>query len=540
MTPLSSTAAWPALLSHASRLSGTHLRELFEGDPERFQRFSVRHDDLLFDFSKQRIDEAVLAQLLRLADETDLAGGIRALCDGDAVNFTEGRAALHVAMRADPATSGRSAAQALAADSLATMGTWVQRLRDGQCLGASGKPLRRLINLGIGGSDLGPRLAHEALRAQCDGPQVDFVANLDPADLDQSLLDADPETTGFIVSSKSFSTLETLSNARAARAWLSTRMGATALERHFFAVSNNIAAASAFGISAERCLFLPEWVGGRYSVWSAVALPLACAIGMERFRDFLAGGADIDHHFQHAPFADNLPVLMGLTDFWNASVLGLETLAVLPYSHRLRQLPMYLQQLEMESNGKRTTFSGDTSCAPTSPVVWGGSGIVGQHAYHQQIYQGTRTLPMHFVVPIEGDDERARGVRLNALGQSAALMRGKTLEEARAELLAGGADETAARRLAAHVACPGNQPSSTLLLPALSARTLGRLIALYEHKVFVQGWLLGINSFDQYGVEYGKQMARTLATGSAGECTDSSTAGLLQAIEAQLHSRVSR
>ncbi len=525
MNLLMQTSAWPALRSKAIQLSRVHLRNFFEQDSERFARYSLAHDGWLMDYSKQRVDDDTLSLLMELVHALDLPRGIRALAAGDQVNFTERRAALHMALRA------RDGAHAeLVRDCLGALEHWVGLIRRRELLGATGQTITHVVNLGIGGSDLGPRLAMEALEPQCDGPVVKLVANLDPVALDMALRDCKPAHTAFVLSSKSFNTQETLANAKVAMKWLADGLGSAGVGQHLFAVTNRPAAAQELGVPAERCLFLPEWVGGRYSVWSSIALPLACAIGMPAFREMLDGARSMDEHFTQAPMSSNLPVMMGLIDFWNASGMGLETLAVLPYSHLLRSLPTYLQQLEMESNGKRCTSTGELSRAPSAPVVWGGSGIVGQHAYHQQFYQGTRMMPMHFIVPRHAPDERTRMVQLNALAQSAALMRGKTRDEALDELRRSGLSEQEATRLSPHVACPGNQPSTTLLMPQLNPRTLGQLLAMYEHKVFVQGWLLGINSFDQYGVEYGKQMARALASGNLPADADASTRGLHAAL----------
>jgi glucose-6-phosphate isomerase len=526
MNHLMQTSAWPALRSKAIQLSRVHLRNFFEQDSKRFAHLTLRHDGWLMDYSKQRVDGETMSLLMDLVNALDLPRGIQALAAGDQINFTERRAALHMALRARDGTHAD-----VVRDCLASLEHWVNLIRNRELLGATGQTITHIINLGIGGSDLGPRLAMEALEPQCDGPVVKFVANLDPAALDLALRDCKPAHTAFVLSSKSFSTQETLANARVAMQWLAGSLGNAGVGQHLFAVTNRPAAAQELGVPAQHCLFLPEWVGGRYSVWSSISLPLACAIGMPAFRAMLDGARSIDEHFTRAPMNANLPVMMGLIDFWNASGMGLETLAVLPYSHLLRSLPSYLQQLEMESNGKRCTSTGELSRAPTSPVVWGGSGIVGQHAYHQQLYQGTRMMPMHFIVPRVAREARTRMVQLNALAQSAALMRGKTRDEALEELRTSGLSEQESQRLAPHVACPGNQPSTTLLMPELTPHTLGQLLALYEHKVFVQGWLLGINSFDQYGVEYGKQMARSLATGTLAADADASTRGLLDALE---------
>lgn len=524
--PPQQRATWQALEAHAQRLTSLSLREAFASDPGRFRSLSRKHGDLLADFSKQRLDTAALEALLALAEQSELKRGICALFAAAQVNFTEGRPALHMALRGScPPPAG-----AILDDG--PVRRFAAALRAGEIRGTTGKPITRVINLGIGGSDLGPRMVFEALREPGPPVEVEFVANIDPRELDEALARAEPDSTLFVISSKSFSTAETLANACAARAWLAAALGEEkGLSAHFAAVSNATTAAAAFGVAQERVFALPEWVGGRYSVWSAIGLPLLVAIGEARFDALLAGARAMDEHFRDAPFADNLPVLMGLIGLWNTDFLGMETLAVLPYAHGLRNFAAWLQQLEMESNGKRALRDGSTSAVSTSPVVWGGVGTVGQHAFHQLFYQGTRHIPMDFIVPVGEDEPRQRALIDNAFAQSAALMNGRDLAGARAALEAKGLPAAEVDRLAPHLVSPGNQPSTTLLLPCLDAFHLGALLALYEHKVFVQGWIWGINSFDQYGVELGKEMARALGQG-AGGAQDGSTAALLQAAEA--------
>lgn len=534
MVRLDEHPAWRALIAHRDALGACHLTQLFAEDPQRFARLSLRLGDLLFDFSKQRITGDTLQLLLRLAEARGLRAGIERMAAGERINFTEQRAALHIALRATrPYRVDSADVMPEVEATRARMRALTEDIRSGRLLGARGKSIRRVVNLGIGGSDLGPRMAAHALTDYADNRvRVDFVANVDPQELAGVLKEANADETLFILSSKSFSTIETLSNAKAARSWLTAQTGmADAARKQFVAVSNNVAAASAFGIDAERCFALPEWVGGRYSMWSAIGLPLACAIGMDRFEEMLAGAREMDEHFLAAPFERNLPVIMGLIGIWNINFLAATTLAILSYAHALGNLPAYLQQLEMESNGKRTAADGSTIAWATAPILWGGTGTVGQHAYHQLLYQGTHTVPVDFIV-IAGDDSPQQQTLVgNALAQSAALMSGKTVDTARAELRARGIDEAETQRLAPHIACPGNQPSSTLLMPRLTPHALGRLIALYEHKVFVQGWIWGINSFDQYGVELGKQMARAIAASAKERAElDSSTAGLMATI----------
>ncbi|NTV10055.1 MAG: glucose-6-phosphate isomerase [Zoogloea sp.] len=504
------------------------LKDLFSADAGRFVRFSRSLDGLLLDFSRQRLDDEVFAGLLELAGEAELSEGIRALLGGETVNFTEGRPALHAAARLAKETP--EAARASISAVLQRIEDFSAKVREGRLLGATGKPIRSVVHVGIGGSDLGPRLLLEALTppGATGGPlKVHFAANVDEAEIQSVLALANPEETLFILASKSFVTQETLYNAGFAKSWLRGRLGEQAeLASHFVGLTNNVTAARAFGIRDEQIFPLPEWIGGRYSIWSAIGLPVLLALGADTFRQFLAGGRAMDHHFAEAPFAENLPVLLALAGIWNASFLGLESLAVLPYAHGLRSFPSYLQQLEMESNGKSVTRDGEPVSWGTSPIVWGGAGTVGQHAYHQLLYQGTRTVAIDFIVPLGTDTPAQRALVGNALAQGAALMHGRTRDEAHAELSRQGLPASEVERLAPHLACAGNQPSSTLLIPEMTPFRLGQLVALYEHKVFAQGWIWGINSFDQYGVELGKQMARRLAEGGS-DAADSSTAGLL-------------
>lgn len=528
---LESCPAWPKLQAAARVLRDSPLRALFATDPQRAERFSARHDALLLDFSKQCIDDSTFAALCELAEQCGLRQGIAALFAGDLLNNTERRAALHMAMRNGAALPSDGAAAVR--DNLERVDAFADAVRTGQLRGATGETIDTVVNIGIGGSDLGPRMAVEALTGlQASPVALHFVANIDPDDLDQTLAGLNPARTLFIVSSKSFSTLETLTNASRAKAWLHAELGEQAdIGRHFAAVSNAGHSATAFGLPAERVFSLPEWVGGRYSVWSAIGLPLRIALGKEQHAAFLAGARNIDEHFRSAPFAANLPVLLALLSIWNTALLDIPSLAVLPYAHRLRRLPDYLQQLEMESNGKRVRRDGSPVGCATSPVLWGGVGTLGQHAFHQLLYQGTQRVALDFIVPIGPDSPARRALVSNALGQAAALMLGRTQDQAAALLRARGTSEAETARLAPHLVCPGNQPSNTLLLPQLDPYTLGQLLALYEHKVFAAGWMLGINSFDQYGVELGKEMARALD----GDAPDTSTAALLKVAQAHWH-----
>jgi glucose-6-phosphate isomerase len=522
--------AWQALDAHADRLRAIHLSSLFASDSGRFERFSMRHDRLVADFSRHALDDAALDSLFELADQSGLRSAIEDLFSGARLNFTEDRAALHMAMRGScpipdaDADNVRTTAQRMRA--------FARGLRNQKLTGATGRPFQRVISLGIGGSDLGPRMAVEALsRFSERRPAVSFVANIDPLELDEALIDANPHTTLFIISSKSFTTAETLANAHAARNWLTAALGEGAdASAHFAAVSNAPAAAAAFGIAPERIFTLPEWIGGRYSVWSAIGLSLMIAIGESAFDRFQEGARSMDVHFRTAGFRENLPVTMALVGIWNTDFLGIESLAVLPYAHGLRNFPAWLQQLEMESNGKRCLRDGSTSNVATAPIVWGGVGTVGQHAFHQLFYQGMRRVALDFIVPAGSTDNGQRALLENALAQAAALMAGRDLAAARANLRHKNLSDPEIERLAPHLVCPGNQPSTTLLLPEIEPYTLGQLLALYEHKVFAQGWIWGINSFDQFGVELGKEMARSIAA-PHGEAHDVSTDGLMAAAE---------
>ena len=539
-TPPHYLLPWAALVSHAQRLANQPLSSHFANDPDRAHRLTLILDNpaeldqtaLVADFSKQQFDDTILADLIWLAHETQLEEGIYRFFDGDPVNFTENRAASHMAMR------GGCPAPPIGGVDTRAMRTFAFDLREGLLTGSTGKTIRHLVNLGIGGSDLGPRLAVEALadpRGNIVGgielAKVDFVANVDPRELDTVLARADAAVTLFVVSSKSFSTPETLANAEAARQWLRSQLGKEVdVSAHFAAVSNAFEAAVAFGIRPDRVFPLPEWVGGRYSVWSATGLPLLVAIG-GMFDDFLAGARIMDDHFRLTPFEQNLPVWLGLIGLWNASFLGIQSVAALPYAHGLRSFPSWLQQLEMESNGKHTLRDGSRTQADTAPIVWGSAGTIGQHAFHQLLYQGTRRVALDFIVPVgEGDDPRQRILVDNALAQAAALMAGRDLDAACATLAHRNLPATEIERIAPHLVCEGNQPSTTIMFPRLDAFHLGALLALYEHKVFVQGWIWGINSFDQYGVEHGKEIARELASGKTSE-QDASTAQLAQLAE---------
>ncbi len=481
--------AWDELSALAPEWGGAQLKAVLASDPGRAAALTAEAPGVRLDFARQRLDAAVLATLVQLAAQRDLPAWRAALLAGKVVNDTEDRPAWHTALRA-----GNAAPPEVRA-ALEQMGRLAGRLRSRAWHGATGRPIERIVNLGTGGSDLGPRLLVDAL-AETATPalRIDFVANVDPVDLDRALRDAVPETTLFVVVSKTFTTQETMENARAAKAWLVRGLPAgAALEPHLLAVSANVDAARAFG--ASEVLPMWDWVGGRYSLWSPVGFSAMAAIGADAFAELLAGAGEIDHHFAHAAFKRNVPVLMALAGVWNINFLGAATHAVLPYSSALRLLPAYLQQLEMESNGKRVDRAGRVVDYATAPVIWGAEGSVGQHSFHQLLHQGTQVVPADFIVFGEAPGDPRRRAILAAHA------------EAQAEALACGLDDPA---LPAYRRYPGSRPSSTLRLERLDARNLGRLIALYEHKVFVQGVIWNINSYDQWGVELGKQLAKDL------------------------------
>jgi glucose-6-phosphate isomerase len=541
-TSITASSAWKDLLHHAERWKSQSVREAFVQDPERFRTLSLRWDDWLLDLSKQRWDRDVAHRLAMLWYSADIPQWIRRMRNGEDINHTEGRAALHIALRAPAHQSvlhhGRDVVSRVHA-SLAQMEHFVEDLHQNRWLGATGQRITDVVNIGIGGSDLGPRMATQALSAFARGiPRVHYVANLDGTDLEQTLAALHPESTLFIVASKTFTTQETMHNARSARDWLTNALGESAVARHFVAVSTNLTAVAQFGIHPENVHEFWDWVGGRFSLWSAIGLPLACAIGFAHFRALLDGGHAMDTHFFTAPPLENWPGLLGLTDIWNTNFLGAPTRALLPYSHALALLPRYLQQLDMESNGKQVDREGHRVNYATSPIIWGEPGTNGQHAFYQLIHQGGPLIPCEFIACAQPDHSlpgHHEALLANCFAQSEALMQGKTLEEVRLEcahLPAAVLD-----RLAPYKVFPGNQPSTTLLMPALTPRTLGALIALYEHRAFVCACVWNINPFDQWGVEYGKQLAGRLLPLITRErplpdALNASTAGLITACHA--------
>ena len=538
MSRLTTSPAWQALQAHRVAWTGRHLRQLFATDPGRFPRFSVEIDGLLCDYSKHLIDDETLRLLCALARERDVEGQRAAMFAGEKINATEGRAVLHTALRnrsSCPVTVDGVDVMPGVRQVLAQLRAFCEEVRSGKWRGYTGLAITDVVNIGIGGSDLGPCMVCEALKPYASRKlRAHFVSNVDASHLVETLKNLDPATTLCIVASKTFTTQETIANARSARAWfLDQAKDEKHIARHFVAVSTNTVEVSKFGIDPANMFGFWDWVGGRYSLWSAIGLPIALAIGYERFEELLEGGFAIDEHFRSAPLERNLPVLMALLGLWYADFWDAGSHAVLPYDQYLHRFPAYLQQLEMESNGKGVTLDGTPIDYPTGAVLFGEPGTNGQHAFYQLIHQGTRLIPCDFLAAARSHNPLGAHHAMllaNVLAQAEALMTGKTADEARAELETSSLSTAEIERLTPHKVFPGNRPSTTILYPQLDPRTLGMLIALYEHKVFVQGVLWGINSFDQWGVELGKQLAKPILAelqGGAGGRHDSSTAGLL-------------
>ncbi|MBO2460790.1 glucose-6-phosphate isomerase [Actinomadura sp. LCR2-06] len=533
MADITEAPEWTALAEHQAALAGRNLRELFAGDPGRVERMTVTAGDLCLDYSKHRATEETLRLLVALAERAGLRDRIAAMFSGEHINVSEDRAVLHTALRLPPGEALTVDGQDVAADVHAVldeMSRFAERVRSGEWTGFSGKPITTVVNIGIGGSDLGPAMAYEALHDYADaGISCRFVSNIDPADILGKLAGLDAEQTLFVISSKTFGTLETLTNAKVARQWLIDALGdAKAVSRHFVAVSTNAERVAEFGIDTDNMFGFWDWVGGRYSFDGAIGLSLMIAIGGEGFREMLAGFRAIDEHFRTAPFEANMPVLMGLLGVWYTDFFGAQTRAVLPYSQRLARFPAYLQQLTMESNGKSVRADGAPVVAQTGEIFWGEPGTNGQHAFYQLLHQGTRLVPADFIGFAEPFEDRAGMHDLltaNLLAQTSALAFGKTADEIAAEGTPAA--------VVPHKVMPGNRPTSTILVPKLTPKTLGELVALYEHIVFVEGTIWGIDSFDQWGVELGKVMAQDLAPALTSEepptdAPDASTAALVR------------
>jgi glucose-6-phosphate isomerase len=522
------------LKAQQQQLTETTLGTLFKQDNQRAQRFFLSVGELHFDYSKNFITDKVINSLAALAAEKNLAPAISSLFAGEKVNNTEQRAALHSALRAP---ANHSAISQLVQGALDKMEVFIEKLHQRTWLGFNNKPIETVINIGIGGSDLGPRMVTQALSAyHHTSVNVLFVANIDGADLEDTLRRLNPDTTLFIVASKTFTTLETLHNALSAREWVQNA-GCTKedLHKHFVGISANIDAAKTFGIAEENIFPMWDWVGGRYSLWSAIGLPVAAAIGMSHFRDLLAGAHLMDDHFKSAPFEQNMPVLAALLSYWYSHFWGVTSQAVLPYAQRLSRLPAYLQQLDMESLGKRATKQGDAVAYPTGLVIWGTEGTNGQHSFHQLLHQGTQLVPVDFIAvkaPMSHYGDQHRQLLACCISQAQALLQGKTLAEAQNELKAQGLSDAEVATLAPHKVIPGNKPSNMLIMDKLSPANLGTLIAFYENKVYASSILLNINAFDQWGVELGKQLGKpiytALLTGESDTSWDGSTLTLIE------------
>jgi glucose-6-phosphate isomerase len=509
------TPVWSELGREAARLAAVPVAELFARDPQRFERFSRQGAGLLMDFSRQRLDEAAARRLLQLADATGLRERIDAMWRGEHINTTEDRAVLHVALRQPrgAALGGADIEQQVMSERARMLG-FAEGVRGGQIAGSAGKPFRLVVNIGIGGSDLGPAMGVLALHAFTAGaPRVEFVSNVDGVYLAQVLAAAEPATTLFIVASKTFTTLETKTNADTARRWLAGKLGDAAVPKHFAAVSVNHRAMDEFGVHPEYRFKMWDWVGGRYSVWSSIGVSLAIAIGERHFLDFLAGGHEMDEHFRSVPWQDNLPVLMGLAAVWNINFMKLPTLAVLPYDDSLRRFPAYLQQLEMESNGKSVMLDGQPVQSETSAVIWGEAGDNGQHSFFQLLHQGSARAALDFLLPVRsscGNQPQQNLAIASCLAQAEALTNGQSGDTVRAQLEAAKLSAAQVEALTPHKIDPGSRPSTIVMFPKLDPATLGRLIALYEHSVLTQSVVWGINAFDQWGVELGKKLCEQL------------------------------
>ncbi|RIK56220.1 MAG: glucose-6-phosphate isomerase [Chloroflexi bacterium] len=541
MSDLTSSPAWQALAAHQRSLADVHMRDLFAQDPQRFARFSRRFGDILFDFSKNRITEQTFALLLDLARQAKVQGQIDAMFSGAKINTTEDRAVLHIALRNRSNRPIRADGQDVMPDVnavLAKMRSFSEAVRHGDWRGYTGQPIADVVNIGIGGSDLGPKMVTRALTPYA-GPdlRVHFVSNVDGTDIAETLRRLDPATTLFLVASKTFTTQETMTNAHSARAWfLAAAQDDAAVAKHFVALSTNEKAVRAFGIDPANMFEFWDWVGGRYSLWSAIGLSIALYVGMDRFEELLSGAHAVDEYFRTTPFAQNIPVIMALLGIWYNNFLGAETHAILPYDQSLQYFADYFQQGDMESNGKSVTKAGQWVDYSTGPVIWGQPGTNGQHAFYQLIHQGTKLIPCDFLAPAQSHNplgEHHRILLSNFFAQTEALMRGKTPDEVRAELAQEGLSGARLEELVAAKTFTGNRPTNSFLFPKLTPATLGSLIALYEHKIFVQGVIWQINSFDQMGVELGKVLAKAilpeLADAAPIASHDSSTNGLINA-----------
>ncbi|WP_299568220.1 glucose-6-phosphate isomerase [uncultured Shewanella sp.] len=510
MTHLTQSNTWQQLSQNAAALP--HMRELFAQNPSRFEQLSVKDCGLLLDYSKNRVDDETLSLLFELAKEADLSNKIAAMFNGDIINNTEGRAVLHTALRSKPEQVIMAEGNNIVPEvqqTLAKMAQFVESVQQGEWKGYTGKTITDIVSIGIGGSFLGPKIVSQALRPYwVKGLNCHFVANVDASSICEKLKNLDAETTLFVMSSKSFGTQETLTNTLSAKEWFLANGGLqTDVAKHFVAVTSNVAKATEFGIDATNIFPMWDWVGGRYSLWSAIGLPIALLVGMDNFKQLLDGAHQMDNHFANTPLEQNMPVIMGMMSVLYGNFHNAQSHVVLTYDHYLRGLPAYFQQLDMESNGKSVMLDGTEVDFSTGPVIWGGEGTNGQHAYHQLLHQGTALIPADFIMPLQSHNplgEHHNQLASNCFGQTQALMQGRTFDEALAELSGKDLPDSDKTLISQHKVMTGNKPSNTLLMDKLTPTTLGSLIALYEHRTFVQGAIWQINSFDQWGVELGK------------------------------------
>ena len=547
MTKIIDSNEWQDLKKHFDDIKNVQMRDLFKDDEQRFEKFHLALDDFLFDFSKNRINDKTLVLLNKLAIKADVEDWRAKQFSGDKINTTEDRAVLHTALRSqddDPIFVDGIDVKPEVKKVLKQIESFSNSINDGSWKGFTGKKINTIVNIGIGGSDLGPAMVCKALQPFSHKDlHIHFVSNVDGADLALTLEQCDPETTLFIVASKTFTTQETMTNAFSARHWfLNHAKNNDAISQHFVAVSTNTEKVKEFGINEENMFIFWDWVGGRYSLWSSIGLSISIFLGYENFKALQTGAYEMDQHFLHAPIEKNMPIQMALIGIWYNNFFKFNTQAILPYDQGLSLLPSYLQQADMESNGKFIDRDGKRVCLETGPVIWGESGTNGQHAFYQLIHQGTQFVPCDFIMPIKshynpGDKKNLHHKILmsNLLAQSQSLMMGKTIDEARSELINSGLSDQEISSLLPHRSFEGNRPSNTILFEKLTPKNLGRLIALYEHKIFVQGIIWNINSFDQWGVEYGKQIARLVLPKIQGEkttsCFDSSTNNLIDYIK---------
>eukprot|EP01125_Pyxidicula_operculata_P002551 TRINITY_DN12406_c0_g1_i1.p1 TRINITY_DN12406_c0_g1~~TRINITY_DN12406_c0_g1_i1.p1 ORF type:complete len:563 (-),score=105.31 TRINITY_DN12406_c0_g1_i1:625-2283(-) len=548
---MSNTEAWKQLEEHQKKLRNVHMRDLFQQDTSRFEKLSIKFEDILLDYSKNIINQQTLDLLIQLADQVKLTEWRKKMFNGDKINNTENRSVLHIALRNrsnNPILVDGHDVMPEVNAVLSKMKVFTEKVRSGKWLGYSGKPISDIVNIGIGGSDLGPVMVCEALRPYSGNLNCHFVSNIDGTHLAEVVSRLNAETTLFIVASKTFTTQETITNAESARYWLLKDVPedkkAGAIAKHFVALSTNAKDVSKFGIDTENMFPFWDWVGGRYSLWSAIGLSIALFIGYDNFEELLAGAHDMDNHFVNAPFNKNLPVILGLLGIWYNNFWGAQTHAILPYDQYMHRFPAYFQQGDMESNGKGVDRNGNPVSVSTGPIIWGEPGTNSQHSFFQLIHQGTKVIPADFLAPVDTQNPGVGGVNgkhhkillSNFFAQTEALMKGKTREEVHAELTKQGMSASDLQNLLPHKVFVGNHPTNSIMFKKLTPRTLGRLIAMYEHKIFVMGIIFNINSFDQWGVELGKALAKAILPELDGKDSvtshDSSTNGLINYFKA--------